>query len=29
VLHLGKILAEGGMEEIRNNPKVVDVYLGH
>jgi urea transport system ATP-binding protein len=29
VLHLGKILAEGSMEEIRNNPKVVDVYLGH
>lgn len=29
VLHLGKILAEGGMEEIRNNPKVIEVYLGH
>jgi urea transport system ATP-binding protein len=29
VLHLGKILAEGSMEQIRNNPKVVDVYLGH
>jgi urea transport system ATP-binding protein len=29
VLHLGKILAEGGMEEIRNNSKVVEVYLGH
>ncbi len=29
VLHLGKILAEGSMEEIRTNPKVVDVYLGH
>jgi urea transport system ATP-binding protein len=29
VLHLGKILADGSMEEIRNNPKVVDVYLGH
>ncbi|HLP78303.1 MAG TPA: urea ABC transporter ATP-binding protein UrtD [Candidatus Paceibacterota bacterium] len=29
VLHLGKILAEGGMEEIRHNPKVVEVYLGH
>ncbi len=29
VLHLGKILAEGGMDDIRNNPKVVDVYLGH
>ena len=29
VLHLGRILAEGSMEEIHNNPKVVDVYLGH
>jgi urea transport system ATP-binding protein len=29
VLHLGKILAEGSMEEVRNNPKVIDVYLGH
>jgi urea transport system ATP-binding protein len=29
VLHLGKLLAEGTMEEIRNNPKVIDVYLGH
>jgi urea transport system ATP-binding protein len=29
VLHLGKILTEGSMEEIRNHPKVVDVYLGH
>jgi len=29
VLHLGKILAEGSMEEIRNNQKVQDVYLGH
>jgi len=29
VLHLGKILAEGSMEEIRQNPKVIEVYLGH
>jgi urea transport system ATP-binding protein len=29
VLHLGKILAEGSMEEIQKNPKVIDVYLGH
>lgn len=29
VLHLGKILAEGSMAEIQQNPKVVDVYLGH
>jgi len=29
VLHLGKILAEGSMDEIRENQKVQDVYLGH
>ncbi len=29
VLHLGKIIAEGTMQEIQNNPTVVDVYLGH
>jgi len=29
VLHLGKILAEGSMEQIQNNPKVIEVYLGH
>ncbi len=29
VLHLGKILAEGSMENIQSNPKVIDVYLGH
>jgi len=29
VLHLGKILAEGSMDEIHNNQKVQDVYLGH
>jgi urea transport system ATP-binding protein len=29
VLHLGKILAEGTMEEIRHHPKVIEVYLGH
>ena len=29
VLHLGKILAEGSMEEIRSNQTVQDVYLGH
>lgn len=29
VLHLGKILAEGTMEEIHNNKTVQDVYLGH
>jgi len=29
VLHLGKILAEGTMDEIRLHPKVIEVYLGH
>lgn len=29
VLHLGKILAEGGMADIQANERVRDVYLGH
>ncbi len=29
VLHLGKILAEGTMDEVRANQTVQDVYLGH
>lgn len=29
VMHQGKILAEGPMDKIQNNPKVIDVYLGH
>jgi urea transport system ATP-binding protein len=29
VMHQGKILAEGPMEQVQNNPKVIDVYLGH
>lgn len=29
VLHQGKLLAEGSMESIQSNPKVIDVYLGH
>jgi urea transport system ATP-binding protein len=29
VLHLGKILKEGTMEEVRNDATVQDVYLGH
>ena len=29
VLHQGKVLAEGNMESVQNNPKVIEVYLGH
>ena len=29
VLHQGKILAEGDMESVQANPKVIEVYLGH
>ncbi|MEM4989064.1 urea ABC transporter ATP-binding protein UrtD [Collimonas sp. H4R21] len=29
VLHQGKILAEGSMESVQANPKVIEVYLGH
>ena len=29
VLHLGKILKEGTMDEVRNDATVQDVYLGH
>ena len=29
VLHLGKIIKEGTMDEVRNDPTVQEVYLGH
>ena len=29
VLHQGKILKEGSMEVVQNDPKVIEVYLGH
>lgn len=28
VLHEGSVLAEGNMEQIKNNPRVIEVYLG-
>ena len=28
VLHEGRVLAEGSMETIREDPRVIDVYLG-
>ncbi len=29
VLHQGKTLSEGSMERVKNDPKVIEVYLGH
>ena len=29
VMHQGKILAEGTMDQVQSDPKVIDVYLGH
>ncbi|MBX2881374.1 MAG: urea ABC transporter ATP-binding protein UrtD [Granulosicoccus sp.] len=29
VLHQGRILAEGDMDSVQNNPEVIEVYLGH
>jgi urea transport system ATP-binding protein len=28
VLHEGRVLAEGGMDQVQNDPKVREVYLG-
>jgi len=29
VLHQGQVLSEGSMEKVQNDPKVIEVYLGH
>jgi len=29
VLHLGRVLSEGPMEMVQNDPEVIEVYLGH
>jgi urea transport system ATP-binding protein len=29
VMHQGRILAEGSMESVQSDPRVIDVYLGH
>ena len=29
VLHQGKLLAEGSMDTVKNDPQVIEVYLGH
>lgn len=29
VLHQGKILAEGSIDKVKNDPNVIEVYLGH
>ncbi|PLP99221.1 urea ABC transporter ATP-binding protein UrtD [Cupriavidus pauculus] len=29
VMHQGRILAEGSMAQVQNDPRVIDVYLGH
>ena len=28
VLHQGSVLAEGSMQQVQNDPRVIEVYLG-
>lgn len=29
VMHMGKVIAEGSMEKVSSDPKVIEVYIGH
>ena len=29
VMHMGKVISEGSMETVQNDPKVIEVYIGH
>jgi len=29
VLHQGQVLSEGSVEQMQNDPRVIEVYLGH
>jgi len=29
VLHQGKVIAEGSMDKVTSDPRVIEVYLGH